>query len=223
MVSDPLTRPTTCETCDTPFDATGFDLLGHTVWQRNCPACVHAYDSKAATAPERLSAWQKLCPALYQETDTERLTAAKLARVMAWQHGRRGLIIHGPSRQGKTRLMWLLLKRLLNDERREVVWHDGASFGRQCGEAFGDSRGEEWLQRIVTAEIWFIDDLGQFKLTERVEESLWSVVEHRTRELRPILATTQWVGDELVKRFVEEERGKAVVNRLREFCESVSV
>ena len=136
--------------------------------------------------------------------------------------GKKGLIVHGPTRKGKTRMVWLLIKRLLAEGATVSAFTSG-EFARKTAEAYseGGSSPREWFKSVTSSDYLFIDDLGKCKLTERVESELFDVVEHVTSRSGKLLVTCNAVGDELASR-MSTDRGPAIVSRLREFCESVS-
>src|SRR5215467_4156809 len=62
---------------------------------------------------QRRRAWKELCPAEYCNTCPEQLpNAEKFEQVQNWQYGPQGLVVLGPTRRGKTRSVWGLLRRL---------------------------------------------------------------------------------------------------------------
>ena len=67
-----------------------------------------------------------------------------------------------------------------------------------------------------------LDDLGKAKLTERAEAELFGLVEHRIANLKPLIVTTNFVGDKLSDK-LSEDRATPLVRRLREFNECVCV
>src|SRR5262245_12382620 len=71
---------------------------------------------------EHRHAWENLCPLTYRETCPEQLpNPHKFEEVQKWQYGPKGLVLVGPTRRGKTRSVWSLLKRLHFDEHRSIV------------------------------------------------------------------------------------------------------
>jgi hypothetical protein len=143
--------------------------------------------------------WLGLCPPIYRETDIHRLPP-EAAKVTQWQYGPRGLVVVGPTGVGKTRAMWLLLKRLVY-EGRHVRALNAVEFANRCADAFMEGRGTEWTRKLA---------------------ELYLVVERRVAHGRPILVTTNLTGRAYVEgREDDGERAAATVRRLREFCDTV--
>lgn len=192
---------------------------------KECPACDSLrmdWDSALAEERRRRRAkdeWTRLCPPSYRKTEPARLPAKPLADILAWRYGPRGLLAIGPTDEGKTRSMFLLLRRLL-DEGREIRAFDCAAFGHECGRRFMDGTGADWTDALAQVEVCFFDDLGKVPMTERVESELFAVVERRTANELPILATSNLTGADLVGK-ASADRGAPLVRRLREFCEVV--
>ncbi len=88
------------------------------------------------------------------------LPAAKLAKVMAWNHGPKGLLLVGPTGTGKTRCAWLLMRRLMIDECPRVKYFDGIGWGIDVSKAYGEPETtDRWLDGVCRAEVLFLDDL----------------------------------------------------------------
>ena len=204
--------------------------LDHT--PRKCALCASEYrhDSyREDNYPElcsccvwRVEGWNRLCPPLYRNTDTARLPADQFNQVMAWKYGATGLLLHGETGKGKTRCAWQLLERLNLYEHREIVAFDSVSFSHAITKNFGpDGDSEKWLGRVYDAPVVFLDDLGKCRLTERGESELFGIIEHRMAHLRPIIATTNFVGATLAGG-LRPDIGTALVRRLRESCEAIA-
>ena len=140
------TKP--CTNCGSAFEFEPVKYEGRVIYEpERCPACVArltndreakaARDAETARIKEASHRWAKICPPLYAATDPARLPQESLRRVMAWQFGPRGLVIHGPTGTGKTRAAFLLLRRL-HDERRRIVAFHGNSFSHLCARKFFD-------------------------------------------------------------------------------------
>jgi DNA replication protein DnaC len=193
-----------------------------------CVAC----GLKASQEREDQSAWQRLCPELYRVTDVIRLEAELqqrgydvqwLQEILGWTYGPQGLMVSGPTGVGKSRVMWLLLRRLLDTERHVGVILNSIRFRTGLQAAARDCATERFVHRLVRAEVLYWDDLGQTHLTGAASEMLLQLLEERTSAGMPILATTQYSGEGIDEQFERKETGQAVRRRLNEFCKVVVV
>jgi DNA replication protein DnaC len=82
---------------------------------------------------------------------------------------------------------------------------------------------EEFVRRLIRADVVFWDDLGQMHLTGAASEMLLHLIEERTCAGMPILATTQYSGEGMDAQFERKEMGRAIRRRLNEFCRVVVV
>ena len=140
---------------------------------------------------------------------------------MNWEFGSRGLILLGETGLGKSRVAWTLLKRvLIEDKPRSFEWFDSISFGHKLAKHYHEENAESWLELIAEKEILFFDDLGKLKLTERAEVELFGLIEKRCANELPVMVTTNDTGDSLAAR-MSDNRGPAMIRRLREFCEPI--
>lgn len=201
-------------------------IEGMAIMPNICGACEAGIQAGLAkrVAEEREARWAKLCPPAYRDTDINHpdFPKAKAERVLAWKLGPRGLVLHGKTGKGKSRAMWLLAKQLF-DRNINIRAMTSGQFARDCADSYrtGDGAMRHWFDSIVNCDVFFLDDLGKFKLTDRVEADLFEVIEHLTSHGIPILTTCNHVGDSLAAK-MSEDRGPAIVRRLREFCESIS-
>jgi hypothetical protein len=121
------------------------------------------------------------------------------------------------------RVMWSLLRRFLDQEDRTAVLLNAVRFRTAVQTAGRDCSTEEFVRRMVRADILYWDDLGQMHLTGAATEMLLHIVEERTCAEMPILATTQYSGEGMDSQFERKETGKAIRRRLNEFCRVVLV
>lgn len=189
-----------------------------------CPACEKITRERIAAdrAKRRESEWQRRCPALFLATDVAKLpNQDAYKRAMEWKYNPTGLLLHGPTRRGKSRTAWEIVKRehfaghawtALNSS---SALHFASLFGNSAREA------EEWVKGLCQVELLLLDDPFKVKLTEAFEAALFSVIDRRQENLLPIIATTNDVGESLVKRMTGD-RGEPFVCRLRESCEAIS-
>lgn len=174
----------------------------------------------------RQDAFNMTCPPLYLETEDKRLPQGPFNRVMEWTYGPKGLLLMGDSGKGKTRVAWRLLHRVMvldkpiRETSRNVAVFDCVGFGHALALAYRNEHAEEWLEGLTIIPIIFFDDLGKLKLTERAEAELFGLVERRCARKLPIIATTNDTGQTLADRMTEN-RGAAMIRRLREFCDVI--
>jgi DNA replication protein DnaC len=171
--------------------------------------------------------WERICPDEYQRTDVRRLErelvlyghdATWISSVLIWQYSPKGLVVAGPTGTGKSRAMWMLLRRLLDEEQRSFAWLNAVRFRSGLQAAARDGATESFVQRLAGVQVLYWDDLGQTHLTGAASEMLLHIIEERTAGRLPILATTQYSAEQLELQFERPEMGQAIRRRLNEFC-----
>ena len=161
-------------------------------------------------------------PPIYQATDPERLPWKQVQEVLAWSVPRekfktKGLWIVGDTRTGKTRTLCLLLKDLIGAGRQVRTFFHG-SFGDELLEVIRSERSfRAWKKEITQADYLVIDDLFSFKMTERVEASIFEILDERIAHYRPTLVTTQLTKNDAQSRFASLKRWEAFFARIKEF------
>jgi hypothetical protein len=222
-----------CEQCGHPFQAVPFVYGGRILaYPRYCETCIveneRAKDrEREHEEAQRLSlAWERICPPLYRDTDPSRLECSPSARetILSWQFGAKGLLVHGPARSGKTRLVYLLLSRLHHLERQKIIALTANAFSHRVSVLFGagGGRGEAFIDSLTEVPILFIDDIGKGRLTDRVESEFFHVIETRSAHLRPTILTTNLNG--LALRLMwSADRAEPLLGRFQEFFQTVAV
>lgn len=221
-----MTKTKKCATCRTEFEYEPHFLASdrEIVSPETCSVCAEIERKKLFDEEEkrqrfyRAESWKAMCPPLYQETEVARLPK-QTQKVIAWEYNPKGLMIAGDTGKGKTRAAFLLMKKIHMQGLSVEIFH-GNSFAHQCAINFGEMNGEKWIAEIARRKVVFFDDLGKFKLTERVEAELFGLIEIRMAHKRPIIATTNMTGDAL-KDKMTGDRGEPLVRRLRECCEII--
>jgi DNA replication protein DnaC len=221
-----------CRRCDADFKAmvaeVGEVSLPTTCY---CDACLpiaieeHRLAERAEES-KRATAWYvQRYPDAPTDTTLELLpprARALLPKLIDWQPGPRGIVMFGPSGQAKTRLMHMLLRRLVLEGGVRALCYRAPKLGRMIEDSFVSDFGHSTLIReLSTVPVLAIDDLGKERLTMRVESDLFDVFESRTMRGLPLIITSNHVGDRLIKRFNDVETGEAIVRRIREFCEPI--
>lgn len=216
-----------CQMCHKPFETGVFRIGSAKFHAIRCPSCEEMWkitygESLArdkAAAHER--GWCDVCPQIYRDTDLTRLKGTGAEIINAWQPSK-GLGFIGPTGAGKTRLLFVALRRCYDAGASvAAVSHNRFSFLAQdafAGEDDARSRARSEFRKFKICSALLIDDLGKAPRTERADAEIEELVEHRTSHGLPILFTANASGEWLSKRF-GEDRGPALVRRLGEFCE----
>lgn len=167
----------------------------------------------------------KICPKLYQNSDMARLPRqAEAKKVLAWEYNPTGLFLIGPSGTGKTRAMWMLLKRLILEQEnyQRLVFFQGAIFALKASKAYGDPDfTEQWLEKMAKIPLLVIDDIFKGKMSEAQETAIYTILELRASDMVPTILTTNTGGELLLQRMTDagrEDRGPAIIRRIKDFC-----
>lgn len=217
-----------CKTCKAAFEFELLPIGNQKMIPNLCTPCAEERGKELerkqgdAKKREKEAQWAALCPPLYRDTDPHRLPKEPLQKALKWQMGAKGLLLRGETGRGKTRIATLLLNRLHHTDGLKVRTFFANHFSHSIEQRFGECEGAEWIAKLSEADVVFFDDLGKFKLTERVEAELFGLIEERIANLKPIIATTNLTGAALVEKMTED-RGAPLVRRLREFCELITV
>ncbi len=185
--------------------------------------------------------WALLCPPLYQRSEnwlngdqsrnhkTVNRDAIGAALGWQWEQAGVGLLMHGTkTATGKTTAAWLICRRE-HFAGRAIVAMSHSEFTHAATKLYRDSTvyAERWAAIIKRVDILFIDDLGKSRFTTAdgvgkvAEEFLFETVNKRIESGLPTIFTSNLDGDGLEKAMTDE-RGKAFVRRLREFCRAVN-
>ena len=175
-----------------------------------CEACFDNAKRGPSADQTNVKHWESLCPDEFRAPwDDRRGNRNLLNRVLKFDPSqRRGLVLHGKSDTGKTRVIWRLLKKLSD---AGVQWYFIEAI--------------DLLDAIppaaFTVPVLVIDDLGNDVLNAAKEVRLLKLLRTRCNWHRPVIVTTQFIGDSLEKRFTETATAQAVIRRLRQFCDDV--
>jgi len=178
---------------------------------------------------KRMAKWMEMCPDDYLETnwEDERLKPYidDLKRVLNWhwQKGK-GIWIAGNTGCGKSRSMFELCRRLFVDEKRtsmEVI--KGQEFVNKFGACLSNRRGEaqleDWIDRLNSVRILFIDDFGNWEdykgRIERIRATVYAIIDSRFSNSLPTLVTTQFKMEDIAQQF-QERIAAALLRRINE-------
>lgn len=217
-----------CERCAASFPVPADPLVAKHA--RFCGACCAEAESRreaervAVQQERRAASWAALCPKAFRQTVRELLPdPSKLDEVLAWrcERGGVGLLLHGPTRTGKSRCAWELLRRehFTGRSVRAMSAMSGVDYAASFAE--GASYAAAWLRRFVAADILLLDDCVKARLTDSFEGALFALVNERVDRCRPIVVTLNDTGESLMARMTTD-RGMPLVERLREHCKAVA-
>lgn len=170
----------------------------------------------------RLKEFEAKCPPNYLDTDLK-ILSPKASEVINFPYGKRGLIVGGVSGRCKTRAMWLLVRRLYVEHGIGFEWFDALSFADGAIAAARDNTLAAHVKRLSRFPVLVLDDLGKARMTPKVGEALFGLIEARTSYNRPTYITTNFAGETLAARFEDEETSRPLLRRLREFSHVITL
>ncbi|MBM4156488.1 MAG: hypothetical protein FJ221_15880 [Lentisphaerae bacterium] len=199
---------------------------------------------------------QDLFPAVFSDRlDRARLpNPPAFDRVLTWSPDMgRNLIAFGDVGTAKTRAVYHLFYRLMKSIPDDPMWRDT---GGDCDDE-DDDYGVGWSELIDIpasalatrvralalrdpvgvasftrhlrqARILFIDDITQIRLTDRLAEVLYDVIDARYRNNRPLIVTSQVGADELVGKLAHGDKSlritaRAIVRRISQDGRAMAV
>jgi DNA replication protein DnaC len=137
------------------------------------------------------------------------------------QSKRRGVFLHGPSRQGKSRCIWALAEREFMAG-RTFAFVDGG-FGLKYAAMFSKDATwvEKWIKDLISVDILLLDDVFKVKMTDSLEGTLFYVIDKRLENDRVTWWTTNDTPQTLASR-LGADRGPALVERIKETCDAIA-
>jgi hypothetical protein len=194
-----------------------------------CDACIELENverksHEAARAIE--TKWLNLCPEVYQDTEIDLLPHPDISqKALRWpcmlndlstlKTPWMGLNLWGFSRQGKTRTLFLILKKA-HYEGKRIKFFGPSEFAQQC--EMREFKTASWIRGLTAYDIIAFDDIDKCKLTRQQEEKFFAVLDARIAHRLPIFFTGNTQGDKLKLQF---KNGEAIVARMREHCYSI--
>jgi len=123
----------------------------------------------------------------------------------------RSLLLLGPTGTGKTHQAYGALRSAVR--RPAAVRWEAVSAADLVAETRGAKDVDELLRRYIRADLLLLDDLGVAKASEWTEEVTYRVIDHRYRECRPGIFTSNIAAPRL-----RDLLGERVASRLVEMC-----
>lgn len=166
-------------------------------------------------------------PKRFVDTDLKRLqTSMQIAALWNPTLGKPGLMLHGMSGIGKTRVAWNVVNRIWKDGLEQgfalpINYMSMREFERTLIDSFETHTHGKELKKLCEAEFLVLDDLGKERLTSRMATDIFAVLDHRTEHSLPTIITTNFSGKAFIDRFLPQDRetGLAIARRIRDYFE----
>jgi DNA replication protein DnaC len=146
-------------------------------------------------------------------------TTPALEAAKAWTYDPKGLLLVGPPGRGKSHILAALANKF-TDMEMVVGFVNITDLLAVLREGYDNESHLERLRLFASKsiDILILDDLGASKPTEWAEEQIYTIIDTRLREKRPIFVSTNCSEDELKKQFHER-----IASRLHEACTWIEV
>lgn len=166
----------------------------------------------------------KICPPEMQETDASRLNQSIIQKVLAQRLEKKGILMHGQTGTGKTRIMWLLIRELIVSRGMSVKVYNSGELKERMIEANRNSLSlKDMMSDLLSCNVLCIDDLGKEKMTDAWKELLFNVIDKRTLYHRPMVITTNYRGSSFSELFTDKNMADPIIRRLRDFFIDISM
>jgi DNA replication protein DnaC len=186
------------------------------------PCCTKLEELHDGTTAKRKESFRLYCPPLYYEIieKSYEKIPPRMREIAHLFDYPRGLLLHGPSGSYKTTIMWLIIKNLWMCKNIRATAMGATELAREIAVSFDRKNGYEDLIQQKTACVFLcIDDLGKERMTPRIEEAIFEILNVRCEKKKCTMITTNFVGEPLQERFLDAETGKAFVRRIRDYMD----
>jgi len=126
-----------------------------------------------------------------------------------------GLNLWGYPRTGKTRTLFLVLKKAHFAGKR-IKFFGPSQFSQEC--ELRNFKSASWIRDVVACDIVAFDDIDKCLLTKVQEDRFFSVLDARVARRAPTFFTGNTSGDALKLQF---NNGESIVARIREHSASI--
>lgn len=221
-----------CARCRQTFPCEVIRIFGRETRPNVCEACepviaregrsVRNYQDPGLLAEQ----WDVFCPPEFRDPanpfsqdmlpQPEKFTAA-----MKWAYQPRGLLLHGPTQQGKTRIAYEVLRRQHFEHYIKIDGGDSSKWVNECAKRFREGDGERWLESQQRVQLLFLDDLGNEASGERGEGSIFAVIKYRCEHQLPTIITTQKISSDFEQIARNRDRGAALASRLIDHFDAI--
>jgi DNA replication protein DnaC len=165
-----------------------------------------------------------ILPARYEKVKYEDVPSNIQCLIKDIQNSRKGIYIHGECGTGKTHIAYAITKHLQENIKFNVKLYNIPSLIRHLKEDFNENNKQlseentNFGKLLNFAGLLVLDDFGTEKLTEWVEESVYSIINERYERMLPIIFTSNLEPSKLVEKY-----GDRIVSRIIGSCDVVEL
>lgn len=139
--------------------------------------------------------------------------------VLEWcDHLSDGLLLQGDVGRGKTHNACGIAIKLLKDEKiKSVRFVSFPNLLEKIKAGFNKRDCEDLEEQCISSRFLILDDIGKEKASEWSAGILFNILNERYANKLPTIITTQYSGNELLKKFSydgDDKTGKAIISRL---------
>jgi DNA replication protein DnaC len=137
---------------------------------------------------------------------------------------RKGIYIHGECGTGKTHIAYAIGKQMQDVIKFKVLLYNIPSLLRYLKEDFNENNKNLDIENtnfgkiLNYAGLLIIDDFGTEKLTDWVEESIYSIINQRYENVYPTIFTSNLEPSKLVEKY-----GDRIVSRIVGSCDVIEL
>ncbi|HOB34160.1 MAG: ATP-binding protein [Firmicutes bacterium] len=134
-----------------------------------------------------------------------------------------GLFIHGPTGSGKSYLLGCIANSL--SQRMTVKYVVYADFLDSLRATYslrdGEVTEQDLIDEVRNVDLLLLDDLGVEKPTEFALKNLAQIIDYRYRYCLPLVVTSNFTLEELIRRSQNDLYGERIAWRLSECCSKI--
>ena len=219
-----------CRRCNKPFLTDCVEFHSGKVLRAGicdpCAAIREAREPQDVRDQKRKQIWDGWVGSYFYSFDPDRLPdiiRPHLGSTLKWNpDSTKGIGFLGKSHTGKSRVI-TELGRILYIRGVEIYPTSGIEFQEKVvGQVQKKDEFEAYMNRVKNCKVLLMDDADKVNFTPAVEAAYYGFLEHRRRFQRPMLVTVNTNGKRLAEA-ATENRGEAIVNRLRDLCEIIQL
>lgn len=133
-----------------------------------------------------------------------------------------GMYIHGTTGSGKSYLLGCIANYLLEHMSvRYLVYADFLDSLRATFNREAEQSEQQLVDEVKNVDLLLLDDLGIEKPSEFSLKYLAQIIDYRYRNLKPLVVTSNFTLEELIRRFQTDLYGERIVWRLGEICTNI--